>query len=174
MLAAEAEEPLAVLRADGMAAADPRDTGVPGRRVQSLETWALGELPGERVLATAGPDDADSHAASLLAEPEIFREAAARLLVAGGKVERVRVLSAVGRREHDSRAAERGRLGFRRFDQRARNSAPPETLSHHERDQAGGWPVLLEQVLRPNAREPGELSPRTDLGDEHSRRRFSR
>ena len=67
--AGEREQPLSVLGADGMAAAEPGDAGIPRRRVQLFALFALRELPGERVLATPRPDDQDPHAASLLGGP---------------------------------------------------------------------------------------------------------
>src|SRR4029453_10029814 len=55
------EETLHVIGSDGMAAAERRDPGIPGRCVQFREPPALRDLPGERVLATAGPQDQDLH-----------------------------------------------------------------------------------------------------------------
>src|SRR5205807_7043415 len=69
-LSAEREQPLRVARADRMAFTEARDPGVPGRGMKCLEPRALRELPGERVLATAGPNDQDPHAPSLLRVPE--------------------------------------------------------------------------------------------------------
>ena len=43
----------------GWHCAEPRDAGVPGRRVQLLEARRLRELPGERMLTAARADDED-------------------------------------------------------------------------------------------------------------------
>jgi hypothetical protein len=63
--AGEAEQAFAVFRADGMAAAEPRDPRISRCRVQLLEALGLAELPRERVLASAGPDQQHLHTASL-------------------------------------------------------------------------------------------------------------
>ncbi len=68
-LAAEPEEPLAVLGPHRVASAERRDPGIPGCRVQLGELRALGKRPGERVLAPARPDDEDVHGPSLSAVP---------------------------------------------------------------------------------------------------------
>ena len=65
-LPAEREQPLRIAGTNRVAFAEARDPGVPGRGVERFEARALRELPGERVLATAGPDDQDPHAPSLL------------------------------------------------------------------------------------------------------------
>src|SRR5687768_1838563 len=44
-----------------MAAADPADARIPGRGVQLLDLRARGELPGERMLASARSDHQHSH-----------------------------------------------------------------------------------------------------------------
>ena len=63
--AGEREQALAVLRPHGVAAADGRDTGIAGRRVQLVETRRLGQLPRERVLASAGADQQHFHTRTL-------------------------------------------------------------------------------------------------------------
>src|SRR5439155_1191087 len=68
-LTGEGEQPLAVLGANGVALADPCDPGVAGRGVDRIEPRTLRELPDQRVLTPARPDDEDLHAASLLATP---------------------------------------------------------------------------------------------------------
>ena len=60
-LAAEREQSLAVLRAHRVALPEGGDAGVAGRGVQLVELRARGELPGERVLAAARPDDQHLH-----------------------------------------------------------------------------------------------------------------
>ena len=60
-LAAEREQALAVLGAHRVALAEPSDAGIAGRGVQRFEPGALLQLPGERVLAPAGPNDQDPH-----------------------------------------------------------------------------------------------------------------
>jgi hypothetical protein len=44
-----------------VATAERGDAGVPGRCVELVERLVLGELPGERVLATARTDDQYLH-----------------------------------------------------------------------------------------------------------------
>jgi hypothetical protein len=66
-LPAKPEQAFAVLGADSVTLPEAGDPRVARSRVQPLETWALRELPGERVLATARADDQDPHASSLLA-----------------------------------------------------------------------------------------------------------
>ena len=60
-LTGQPEQSLSVLGADGMAVAERRHPGVSGRRMQLIELGALGDLPGERVLASARSDDQDLH-----------------------------------------------------------------------------------------------------------------
>ena len=64
---AKPEQALGIPGADGVALSDAGDPGIPGGGVERLEARALGELPGERMLATPGADDQDPHAPSLLA-----------------------------------------------------------------------------------------------------------
>jgi hypothetical protein len=44
-----------------MAAAEGRDAGVSGGRMELHQSGALGDLPREGVLASAGADDEDLH-----------------------------------------------------------------------------------------------------------------
>jgi hypothetical protein len=60
-LAGERDERRVVVRADGMAVGERRDSGVAGSGVQLVEIAAAGERPGEGVLATSRPDDEHSH-----------------------------------------------------------------------------------------------------------------
>ena len=62
VLAAEPEQAFHVIHADGMAAGERPDAGVPRCCVELLERVARGDLPGERVLTTAGPHHQDLHA----------------------------------------------------------------------------------------------------------------
>ena len=57
----EAEQRLPVLGPDGMAVAEPRDAGIARRGVQRRQPRRLGELPRERVLAPARPDQEHLH-----------------------------------------------------------------------------------------------------------------
>ena len=66
-LPAKPEQALGVPGADRVALSEAGDPGIPGGGVERLEARALGDLPGERVLATPGADDQDPHAPSLLA-----------------------------------------------------------------------------------------------------------
>ena len=59
-----------------MAAAEGGDPGIAGRGVELRERRALRELPGERVLACARPDQQHLHAASLV--PAAARSAQCR------------------------------------------------------------------------------------------------
>ena len=61
----DAQQPFRVVRADGMAAAEGGDARVAGGGVELLEVWCLGELPGERVLASARPDQEHLHTRTL-------------------------------------------------------------------------------------------------------------
>src|SRR5947208_3536542 len=65
MLAAEREQSLAVLRPDRMAMANPGDPRVSRRSMQLFAVLALGQLPGERVLAPARPHDQNLHGRSV-------------------------------------------------------------------------------------------------------------
>ena len=69
---AQVEEALRILRAHRMALAEACDARVPGRGVERCEPGALGELPGECVLAPPRADDEDSHGSSLLGESARF------------------------------------------------------------------------------------------------------
>ena len=59
--AREAEQSLAVLGADRMAVAEPGDSGVARRGVQRRQPRRLGELPGERMLASTRADQEHLH-----------------------------------------------------------------------------------------------------------------
>jgi hypothetical protein len=61
-LAGECQEPFGVLRSHGMADRKSRHSRVSGRAMQCLQLGAPGDLPGERVLATARSDDENPHA----------------------------------------------------------------------------------------------------------------
>src|SRR5207244_6905376 len=74
MLAAEPEQPLAVLGPNGMTRADLGDSGVSRRRVQLVAVFALGQFPGKRVLAPARPHDQD------LPAPSVSKGSVARIL----------------------------------------------------------------------------------------------
>src|SRR5207245_1782474 len=63
----ECEQAVTVVGAHRMAAAEHRDPGVAGGRVQLGEARALGEAPRERMLARPRADDEHLHAPSLLA-----------------------------------------------------------------------------------------------------------
>ena len=64
--AREVEQAVGVLRAHRMARAVARDAGIAGGAVQLGEARALRQLPGERVLASAGPHDEHLHGTTLL------------------------------------------------------------------------------------------------------------
>jgi hypothetical protein len=59
--AGEPEQSLAVLCAHRVAAAELGDSRIPGRCVQFVEVGGLAELPGERMLTSARPDQEYSH-----------------------------------------------------------------------------------------------------------------
>jgi hypothetical protein len=59
--ASQREQSFAVLGANRMARAEPRDAGVAGRGVEARERGALRELPRERMLTPPGADDQDFH-----------------------------------------------------------------------------------------------------------------
>ena len=61
VLPAEAEEALDVVHADRVAAAERCDPGIPRRRMQLGQPLALRDLPRERVLAAARPQDQHLH-----------------------------------------------------------------------------------------------------------------
>jgi hypothetical protein len=63
VLAAEGEQPLAVLGMHGVAGTEPRDAGVPWRGMQLVAVLALSELPGKRVFAPARPHHENLHRA---------------------------------------------------------------------------------------------------------------
>jgi hypothetical protein len=73
VLAAEAEEALDVVHADRVAAAERRDPGIPGRRMQLCQPLALRDLPGERVLAAAGSQDQDLHVGEFKVDGGCFK-----------------------------------------------------------------------------------------------------
>ena len=60
--ACEVEQTLAVLGADWVAAAERGDAGIARSCVQLLEIRGLAQLPGERMLASAGADQEHLHA----------------------------------------------------------------------------------------------------------------
>lgn len=62
----EPEQAVAVVGANRVAPAEAGDAGIAGGGVQLGQRRALRESPGERVLARAGADEEDAHAASLL------------------------------------------------------------------------------------------------------------
>ena len=57
----EPRQPLDVVHGEVEAARVARDAGVAGRRPDLLDERALGDLPGERVLAAAAADQQDPH-----------------------------------------------------------------------------------------------------------------
>ena len=59
--ARQAEQPLGVVRANRMALGEVGDARIPRRGVQRRQRRRLRELPDERMLATARPDDEDAH-----------------------------------------------------------------------------------------------------------------
>jgi hypothetical protein len=61
-LASEGQQPFSVLRPHRMAVRKNGHTRVSGRAMQGLQLWAPGDLPRERVLATARSDDENPHA----------------------------------------------------------------------------------------------------------------
>ena len=61
-LAGEGQQPFGVLRPHRMAVRKSGHSGVSGRAMQRLQLGATGDLPGERVLATARSDDENPHA----------------------------------------------------------------------------------------------------------------
>ena len=65
VLAAEREQPLAVLGSDRVTMPDLGDPGVARRRVQLLARFALSEFPGKRVLSPARPRHQNLHATSV-------------------------------------------------------------------------------------------------------------
>ena len=64
--ARQSEDSLGVLGADRMTLGDRGDTRVAGCGVELGQRRRLRELPGERVLTTAGADDENPHRASLM------------------------------------------------------------------------------------------------------------
>ena len=73
VLAAEAEEALDVVHADRVAAAECRDPGIPRRRMQLRQPLALRDLPRERVLAAARPQDQHLHVGEFKAAGGCFK-----------------------------------------------------------------------------------------------------
>jgi hypothetical protein len=76
VLAAEGEQPFAVLGSNRVAVADLRDPRVSRRRVQLLAGLALGQLPRQRMLSPARPHHQNLHAQS------VSKGSAARILLA--------------------------------------------------------------------------------------------
>ena len=65
VFAAEREQSLTVLGPDGMTMAQLGDSGISRRCVQLVAVLALGQLPGECMLAPARPHDQNFHASSV-------------------------------------------------------------------------------------------------------------
>ena len=59
--ARQGQESFTVVRTDRMTRAELRDSRIAGRGVELVEVRALAQLPGERVFASARPDDEDPH-----------------------------------------------------------------------------------------------------------------
>ena len=53
----EREQPFPIVGTNRVAGAERGDAGIAGGGVELAQALALGELPGERVLAAAGTDD---------------------------------------------------------------------------------------------------------------------
>jgi hypothetical protein len=65
----EVEEPLAVLRANGVALAQLRDSGIPRRGMKLREARTQAQLPSERVLAAARADQEHPHGRAMVSSP---------------------------------------------------------------------------------------------------------
>jgi len=61
----ELSQRLWIVRPDGVAQPERGNTRIAGRGVEGREQWRLGELPGERVLASARPDQEHFHGSIL-------------------------------------------------------------------------------------------------------------
>ena len=67
----ELEQAVAVLGADRVALPQLRDAGIAGRGMNLVDRRAPRELPGQRMLPSAGADDEDSHGASLISPTRV-------------------------------------------------------------------------------------------------------
>ena len=76
--ARETEQGLAVLGPDRVAVAEPGDPGVAGRGVQRRQARRLGELPGERVLASTRADQEHPHGGRVYFHPRLVSRTADR------------------------------------------------------------------------------------------------